>query len=131
DAQLSMIHHLEVVDGNARRGAYWMGATERLFINLESRCFTVIDAAALDSDAEEAGGGGVVVAPMHGLLLAILVTEGDRVCKGDRLAVLEAMKMQHEILAEVDGSVIRVAAAADTQVAANDLILEIEPTEDT
>ncbi len=119
-----------VVDGNARRGAYWMSATERLFINLESRSFTVIDAAALDSNAEEAGGGGVVVAPMHGLLLAILVTEGDRVRKGDRLAVLEAMKMQHEILAEVDGSVIRVAAAEDTQVAANDLILEIEPTED-
>jgi geranyl-CoA carboxylase alpha subunit len=68
-----------------------------------------------------------VVAPMHGVLLEVLVGEGDSVSRGDKLAVLEAMKMQHEILAEVDGTVVRVAGTADSQLAANDLILEIEP----
>jgi len=46
--------------------------------------------------------------------------------KGDKIAVLEAMKMQHEILAEVDGTVNEISAKAGTQIAADDLILEIE-----
>ena len=37
-----------------------------------------------------------VTAPMHGMLVEVLVNEGDRVNKGDKLAILEAMKMQHE-----------------------------------
>ena len=50
--------------------------------------------------------------------------------KGDPLAVLEAMKMQHHIVAEVDGIVTSVVATAGVQIAADDLILEITPDED-
>jgi geranyl-CoA carboxylase alpha subunit len=117
---------LVVVNGQADRGAYWLSASGKLFMNLGSRSFSVIDTAALESDREESGGGGRVVAPMHGVLLEVLVAEGDSVSRGDKLAVLEAMKMQHEILAEIDGVVVRVASTADSQLAANDLILEIE-----
>ena len=81
---------------------------------------------ALETAGDE-GGGGLVTAPMHGNLLDILVAAGDQVAKGDTLAVLEAMKMQHEILAEVDGVVASVPASAGMQVAADDLILEITP----
>ena len=81
---------------------------------------------ALETAGDE-GGGGLVTAPMHGNLLDILVAEGDQVAKGDTLAVLEAMKMQHEILAEVDGVVASVPASPGMQVAADDLILEITP----
>ena len=70
------------------------------------------------------------MAPMHGQLLEILVAEGDSVAKGDKLAVLEAMKMQHEILAEVDGVVVSVAAEAGVQITADQKILEIEPSGD-
>lgn len=118
---------LATVNGHAARGAYWLSASGMLFMNLGSRSFKVIDAASIDSDKQESGSGGRVVAPMHGVLLEILVAEGDSVSRGDKLAVLEAMKMQHEILAEVDGTVVRVASTADSQLAANDLILEIEP----
>ena len=68
-------------------------------------------------------------APMHGQLLDILVSEGGAVSKGGKIAVLEAMKMQHEILAEIDGKVINIAAKAGTQIAADDLIMEIEDKE--
>lgn len=81
---------------------------------------------ALETAGDE-GGGGLVTAPMHGNLLDILVAEGDQVAKGDTLAVLEAMKMQHEILAEVDGVVASVPASAGMQIAVDDLILEITP----
>jgi 3-methylcrotonyl-CoA carboxylase alpha subunit len=54
---------------------------------------------------------------MHGKLVALFVQPGDRVEKGQRLAVLEAMKMEHVLLAPVAGEVMEVAAAAGGQVA--------------
>ena len=76
--------------------------------------------------ATEQGGGGRVVAPMHGKLVEIFVQAGVAVRKGSRLAVLEAMKMQHELLSEVDGVVREVHGNPDAQVAADDLLFEIE-----
>ena len=64
---------------------------------------------------------------MHGVLQSIDVSPGDRVSKGDCLAVLEAMKMQHEIVAELDGAVTSIYAAVGTQIAAGGPILEIAP----
>ena len=40
---------------------------------------------------------GEVVAPMHGRLIALMVAEGDAVVAGERLAVVEAMKMEHAL----------------------------------
>jgi geranyl-CoA carboxylase alpha subunit len=79
--------------------------------------------------AEDAGGSGRVIAPMHGTLLEVLVNPGDTVNSGDRLAVLEAMKMQHDILSEVDGKVMEVHGVAGNQTAADTLLIEIEETE--
>ncbi|MEP3225296.1 MAG: acetyl-CoA carboxylase biotin carboxylase subunit [Parasphingorhabdus sp.] len=100
----------------------------QLHLALPTRSLTVTDLTGL-SAMEDAGGGGTVVAPMHGLLLEILVEQGSAVAKGDKLAVLEAMKMQHEILAEIDGTVETVAATAGQQIAADDLIMEIAAVE--
>ncbi|MBL6689833.1 MAG: acetyl-CoA carboxylase biotin carboxylase subunit [Pseudomonadales bacterium] len=87
--------------------------------------FTVQDIAAGEA-LDDAAGDGMVTAPMHGQLLAVLVSKGDEVTKGQRLAVLEAMKMQHEILAEADGTVKDVHVEANNQVALDTLIMEIE-----
>ncbi|MEP2987924.1 MAG: acetyl-CoA carboxylase biotin carboxylase subunit [Parasphingorhabdus sp.] len=95
-----------------------------LHLALPARSLTVTDQVGV-SAMEDTGGGGTVVAPMHGQLLEILVEAGALVSKGDKLAILEAMKMQHEILAEIDGTVEMVAASAGTQIAADDLIMEI------
>jgi geranyl-CoA carboxylase alpha subunit len=95
-----------------------------LHLALPARSLSVTDQVGV-SAMEDIGGGGTVVAPMHGQLLEILVEAGASVSKGDKLAILEAMKMQHEILAEIDGTVEMVAASAGTQIAADDLIMEI------
>ena len=95
-----------------------------LHIALPTRSLFVTNQIGL-SAMEDVGGGGTVVAPMHGQLIEILVSENDVVSKGDKLAILEAMKMQHEILAEIDGSVESITAKAGTQIAADDLIMEI------
>ncbi|MEZ5812208.1 MAG: acetyl-CoA carboxylase biotin carboxylase subunit [Rhizobiaceae bacterium] len=82
-------------------------------------------------DAGPGGGddtvaGGAVLAPMHGRIVELFVAAGDEVVPGDRLAVLEAMKMQHQIVARLAGKVTAVHAAAGTQVGADDLLVEIE-----
>jgi 3-methylcrotonyl-CoA carboxylase alpha subunit len=71
---------------------------------------------ALD-EAGDQGAGGAVRAPMHGKVLAILVTLGEKVARGQRLAVIEAMKMEHTLHAAVDGSVAEIAVTKDAQVA--------------
>ena len=50
-------------------------------------------------DLDGADGDGLIKAPMHGKVLALLVAEGDSVVKGQRLAIIEAMKMEHALTA--------------------------------
>jgi biotin carboxyl carrier protein len=75
---------------------------------------------------DESAGSGHILAPMHGQVMEVFVSEGETVANGQRLLVLEAMKMQHEILAGVDGFVKSVNARAGEQVVADQLIMEIE-----
>jgi geranyl-CoA carboxylase alpha subunit len=55
----------------------------------------------------------------------VFVKVGDKVEEGQKLAVVEAMKMQHEIFSEVEGDVIDVRIVSDQQVSVNDLMIEI------
>ncbi len=81
-----------------------------------------IDLAHLDQ-------GGVVKAPMHGKVVAVFVVPGETVTKGQRLAIVEAMKMEHALLAPADGEVAEVPAQAGQQVAEGArLIVLKEPT---
>jgi 3-methylcrotonyl-CoA carboxylase alpha subunit len=84
--------------------------------------------------AEEAGdhgAGGLVRAPMHGKVLAVLVEKGDRVVRGQRLAIIEAMKMEHTLTAPMDGVVAEIVAQKDAQVAEDAGIVLIETTLDS
>jgi 3-methylcrotonyl-CoA carboxylase alpha subunit len=77
-------------------------------------------------DVDHLDGDGVVKAPMHGKVLAIFVAVGASVTKGERVAVVEAMKMEHALLAPVDGTVSEVVAEAGMQIAEGARILSIE-----
>jgi 3-methylcrotonyl-CoA carboxylase alpha subunit len=68
-------------------------------------------------DLEHMDEGGSVKAPMHGKLVAVFVQPGDRVEKGQRLAIVEAMKMEHSLVAPSAGEVTEVAAEPGAQVA--------------
>ena len=72
-------------------------------------------------------GDGRVKAPMHGRLLQVFVAPGENVAAGDRLAVIEAMKMEHTLHAPFAGVVREVAAAAGAQVEEGGTIMVIEP----
>src|SRR5580700_6060256 len=79
--------------------------------------------------AEAGAGDGVVKAPMHGRVLEVDVAVGDRVAAGQRLAVIEAMKMEHTLRAPFAGTVTEVPVVAGHQVVEGEEIMVIEPSE--
>ncbi|MBF9032205.1 biotin/lipoyl-binding protein [Rhodobacterales bacterium HKCCE3408] len=85
--------------------------------------FTLHDPLAV---AGAAAAAGRIEAPMPGLVKAVFVKAGDMVSAGDRLAILEAMKMEHTLRAGRDGIVAEVLAAAGTQVEAGMALIALE-----
>ena len=77
------------------------------------------DARGLASDAR-------LLAPMPGRVLALDVQPGQQVVVGDRLLVLEAMKMEHRLLAKLAGTIAAVHVGEGDQVADGTLLVEID-----
>ncbi|MFA9565863.1 MAG: acetyl-CoA carboxylase biotin carboxyl carrier protein subunit, partial [Acidimicrobiales bacterium] len=73
--------------------------------------------------------GGVIRAPSPAVVVSLPVSAGDQVETGDRLAVIEAMKMETSIVAEFPGTVRKVLVRSNTQVGAGTPLLVLEPAE--
>jgi geranyl-CoA carboxylase alpha subunit len=99
--------------------------TLHLSLGAESAAFS--DVLLTASAAAAAGGAGAALAPMTGTIAAVRVRPGDAVRKGQCLVILEAMKMEHEILAPQDGTVTAVLVAPGEQVAMRKLLVELAP----
>lgn len=72
---------------------------------------------------------GAILAPMPGKVIAVDVTEGDTVSSGQRLMVLEAMKMEHALTAPFDGTVTQLAASEGGQVQVEAVLCVVKPEE--
>ena len=70
-------------------------------------------------------GGEKITAPMPGTILAVNVANGSAVKKGDVLMILEAMKMDNEIMAPCDGAVTSVAVTKGASVESGTLLCTI------
>ncbi len=73
-----------------------------------------------------AAGGGAILAPMPGKVIAVDVAEGDAVAAGQRLLVLEAMKMEHALTAPFDGTVTQLNVSEGGQVQVEELLAMVE-----
>jgi len=81
--------------------------------------------AAAPVAAAPVAGGEKVTAPMPGTVLDVKVAEGAAVKKGDILVILEAMKMENEILAPCDGTVKQIVAGKGASVNSGDTLIVI------
>lgn len=70
-------------------------------------------------------GGHKIEAPMPGNILNISVNTGDSVKKGQLILILEAMKMENEIVSPVDGKILSVGVSKGDSVNPGDLLVQI------
>jgi len=86
--------------------------------------FTIVDPLARNSGAQ--GDGNIIEAPMPGAVKAVFAQAGQVVQAGDRLAILEAMKMEHALLAARDGVVAEILVSAGDQVEAGAALIRLQ-----
>ena len=82
-------------------------------------------AAAPAAPAASVAEGTVVTAPLSGSVLSIPVSAGQAVKAGDVLVLIEAMKMENDVVAPCDGVVRQIVTSKGAQVAAGDVLLVI------
>ncbi|WP_319824218.1 acetyl/propionyl/methylcrotonyl-CoA carboxylase subunit alpha [Thalassovita sp.] len=110
------------------RAAHWTRKGDTITVYADyGLSFRVVD--PLDRATSAAGDGNLIEAPMPGLVKAVFAKAGQQVAAGDRLAILEAMKMEHSLLAARDGVVAEVLAAAGSQVEAGAALIRLEDEE--
>ena len=99
----------------ADRITVWLDGERHLF-----------DRVSGSADAAVGPGHGLVRAPMPGLILAVNVKQGEAVVRGQALLVMEAMKMEHTLVAGSAGTVAELSASKGARVRDGDLLLRIE-----
>jgi geranyl-CoA carboxylase alpha subunit len=98
----------------------------RIQLDLNGAIHTFEDRSlAQPASLQDAGAGGALRAPMNGAVTQVFVSVGDSVKRGQPLLVLEAMKMEHSILAPVDGFIEAITVAKGAQVATRDTLVVI------
>ena len=108
-------HEVQLGDQRHLLAVYRQGERFHVFAAQGSAVVTRPDPLAHAGD--HAGEAGRLTAPMPGKLIAFLAKAGDRVSRGQPLAVMEAMKMEHTITAPRDGQVLALLFAAGDPVA--------------
>lgn len=105
---------LQFAGQRTRAAVYAQGEVDHVFTPLGATQITAIDLLA--HAGEVAAEGGRLTAPMPGKVVSFAVKAGDAVAKGQPLAVMEAMKMEHTIAAPADGVVQELLYAPGDQV---------------
>jgi len=111
-----------------RRVLELFGATPRELTAGHTRTRLSVTERSVSSAREHGGSAGdtAVRAPMPGRVLKLLVAPGQAVKSGERVAVVEAMKMENELLAQRAGTVKRVLVREGDTVERNAVLLELE-----
>ncbi len=127
-------HSFNITDGTIRIGAlrhayslYSDGDQHHADIgtaHLSARDITHAPAVVADG-----AGSGQLKAPMDGQVVALGATPGDRVKNGDLIIVIEAMKMEHRVCADIDGTLKDMTVAVGDQVKSRAALAVIEPGE--
>ncbi len=110
---------------------YWLSVFGRRFrvVSVEQGLSYRIEVAGV-AHCIERDDGGIIRATSPAVVVSIAVKSGDVVAAGDRLAVVEAMKMETQIVASFPGTVRHVMAIPNVQVGNGTPLLQIEPTVD-
>jgi geranyl-CoA carboxylase alpha subunit len=129
------IQKLRLIDRDARsiryedrghvRIAHYAHRGRSLFIDVAGQVFSFEDTTFSPPREKDAASDGAMRAPMAGRVIALDVKTGDQIARGQVVAVIEAMKMEHEVVSPLDGRVESVAVGLGAQVASRDVLVII------
>jgi pyruvate carboxylase subunit B len=117
----------KVVSADAQ-SAVTIGKPAAFNVEVDGEAYLVkVAPAGISIEAAEpkAPKDGVTV-PMQGVIIRYLVSKGDKVSKGDAVAVLEAMKMENDVCANKDGVVAEIYAEVGATVSPGDILMSID-----
>jgi biotin carboxyl carrier protein len=121
-----------IVDGRSHESYIYQGEEENWQVLLRGRLYPVTVEDEREKRLRAAAGGGVAEtgefhlrAPMPGLVVAVPVTEGQQVKRGQVILILESMKMQNEIKAPRDGVIGRIRVKAGETVEQKQTLLSV------
>ena len=100
-----------------------------LWLAHAGRALRLVELDRLQADVQLGGGTGAdsVRSPMPGTVIAVSVEAGDRVAAGEPMVTVEAMKMEHTLVAPEDAQVLDVSVTVGTSVALDEVLVALEP----
>ncbi|XUU60907.1 biotin carboxylase N-terminal domain-containing protein [Erythrobacter sp. HA6-11] len=125
EVQTAKLH--EAVSFDHRHHARYETRDDAVFVVEMGNTYRV-SAARHDAGGAASAADGAILAPMPGKVITVDVAEGDAVTAGQRLMVLEAMKMEHALTAPFDGTVTELSASQGGQVQVEAVLCVVEPS---
>ena len=119
------VEGLDVVIDGRRRRAVVARTRDRIHVALDGHAYVFEPVDDAHGGAAGGAGSGTVVAPMPGKVVNVLVAPGDTVTPGQPLVVVEAMKMETTLVAEIEGTVKAVNVETGSMVDAGAVLVEI------
>ena len=117
---------IATLDG-VRRRYHWLHRDGRVWLQDGGLRACFEERTHRASGGEQGPGSGQLKAPMDGAVIEVNAAAGDTVKRGQTLAVLEAMKMEHALKADCDGTVDTVTVSAGDQVKRQQLLITVTP----
>ena len=116
---------LEVDAGAGAVQVHFVQDGRRIWVHCHGQAWE-LERVATARQGEPEAASDQLLSPITGKLVELRVSAGDSVAKGDTLAVLEAMKMEHRLRAPRDGTIAQVTATAPGgQVRERELVVEL------
>ncbi|WP_203141660.1 acetyl/propionyl/methylcrotonyl-CoA carboxylase subunit alpha [Marinobacter mangrovi] len=116
---------LDYIDNGVRQRCQYHSDGDHLYLQQLSRSLHVCDVTHAPALTLEGSASDRVLASMDGAIIDVRAEAGQAVKRGDTLVVLEAMKMEHPLVAERDGEIARVHVSAGNQVKRRQLLVEL------
>lgn len=120
---------LRLGTGGLERSVAFAFAGDSLYLSSGPTDFVCRDLTWAPPMENEAAAERELRAPMNGKIVAVLAAEGETVKRGQRLVVMEAMKMQHEMVARIDGQIEKLPVKVGDQVATRQLLAALVAAE--
>ena len=120
-----------IIDKGVRQRCQYHCRGDHLYLQAFGQVLAVRDVTHQPASGAAASGSGRITATMDGAIIDVLVQAGQAVKQGDTLVILEAMKMEHPVKADRDGTVGEILATKGDQVKRSQLLVEITATDAT